>query len=207
MTVLRDIPAIDVVAEWDTTQYSPRLLRDHRPRVLLMDVDGFDIADMLARQVVRQTAEHAVKVLALSAHLAPDTAMKVLRGGAEGFLHKDTPVHRLVDAIRVVDRGGAALDPLVAGELVTALRYSAPSEVAVGPGNEVKLTPRQLQILGMIGHGLANVEIADRLKLGRPTVKSHISSLLRALDLRDRTQLAVYACVHGFRAYAALPVN
>ncbi|MFD4261705.1 LuxR C-terminal-related transcriptional regulator [Streptomyces sp. NPDC058534] len=207
MTVLRDIPGIDVVAEWDTTRYSPRLLQDHRPRVLLMDVDGFDIADMLARQVVRQTAEHAVKVLALSAHLAPDTAMKVLRGGAEGFLHKDTPVQGLVDAIRVVDRGGAALDPLVAGELVTALRYSAPSEAAVGPDNEVKLTPRQLQILGMIGHGLANVEIADRLKLGRPTVKSHISSLLRALDLRDRTQLAVYACVHGFRSYAALPVN
>ncbi|MGW0771475.1 LuxR C-terminal-related transcriptional regulator [Streptomyces sp. NPDC002676] len=207
MTVLRGIPGMDVVVEFDTASYSPRLLLDQRPRVLLMDLDGFDIEDLLARRVVSRTAEQAVKVLALSTSLDPDLAMKVLRGGAEGFLHKDTPVRGLVDAIRAVDQGGAALDPQVAGELVSALRYSGPSEVQAGPGSGVKLTPRQRQILGLIGHGLTNVEIADQLQLGRPTVKTHISSLLRALDLRDRTQLAVYACTHGFRTYATLPLN
>ncbi|MYS71300.1 hypothetical protein GTY88_12835 [Streptomyces sp. SID5926] len=206
-TVLREAPGIDVVAEFDTAGYSPRLLRGQRLRVLLMDLDGFDIEDLLAGQVVNRTAEQAVKVLALSASLDPDTAIKVLRGGAEGFLHKDTPVQGLVDAIRAVDRGGAALDPQVAGELITALRYSGPTEAEAVPGRGVKLTPRQRQILGLIGYGLTNVEIADQLQLGRPTVKSHISSLLRALDLRDRTQLAVYACTHGFRAHAALPVS
>ncbi|WP_328722940.1 response regulator transcription factor [Streptomyces sp. NBC_00247] len=202
-TVLRDITGIAVVAELDTDHYSPRWLGDQRPRVLLMDVDGFDIEDMLARQLMNRTAEHEVKVLALSANLDLETAMKVLHGGAAGFLHKDTPVQRLVDAIRAVDRGGAALDPQVAGGLIAALRHSGSPEVPVRPGSEVKLTPRQRQILGLIGHGLANVEIARQLQLGRPTVKSHISSLLRALDLRDRTQLAVYACVHGFRATVA----
>jgi DNA-binding NarL/FixJ family response regulator len=206
MTVLHGIQGIDVVVEFDTASYSPRLLRDHRARVLLMDLDSFDIEDVLARQVVSRTAEQEVKVLALSANLDPGTAIKVLLGGAQGFLHKDTPVQGLVDAIRAVDRGGVALDPWVAGELVTALRYSGPSEVP-GPGDGVKLTPRQRQILGLIGHGLTNVEIADQLQLGRPTVKTHISSLLRALDLRDRTQLAVYACMHGFRAHAAMPMN
>ena len=207
MAVLRGIPGIDVVVEFDTASYNPRLLRDHRPRVLLMDLDSFDIEDLLARQVVSRTAEQAVKVVALSATLDPDTAIKVLRGGADGFLHKDTPVQGLVDAIRAVDRGGVAVDPQVASELVTALRYSGPSQVPVGLGNGVKLTPRQRQILGLIGHGLTNVEIADQLQLGRPTVKTHISSLLRALDLRDRTQLAVYACTHGFRAHAAMPLS
>ncbi|MFD7061157.1 LuxR C-terminal-related transcriptional regulator [Streptomyces sp. NPDC059906] len=207
IAVLRDVPGIDVVAELDTVHYSPRFLRERRPRVLLMDVDGFDMEDMLARQVVNRTAEHAVKVLALSANLSPGNAMKVLRGGAEGFLHKDTPVQGLVEAIRAVDGGGAALDPQVAGQLVTVLRCGGPSEVLVGPDDEVKLTPRQRQILGLIGHGLANVEIADQLQLGRPTVKSHISSLLRVLNLRDRTQLAVYACVHGFRSHAVPSVN
>ncbi len=206
-TVLRDVPGIDVVVEFDTAGYSPRLLRGHRLRVLLMDLDGFDIDDLLAGHVLNQTAEQAVKVLALSASLDPGTAIKVLRGGAEGFLHKDTPVQGLVDAIRAVDQGGAALNPQVAGELVATLRHSGPSEASAGPGSGVKLTPRQRQILGLIGHGLANVEIADRLKLGRPTVKSHVSSLLRALDLRDRTQLAVYACIHGFRVHAAMQVN
>ncbi|WUH95603.1 response regulator transcription factor [Streptomyces sp. NBC_00433] len=170
-----------------------------------MDLDSFDIEDLLSRQLVSRTAEESVKVLALSANLDPGTALKVLLGGAQGFLHKDTPVQGLVDAIRAVDRGGVALDPQVASELVTALRFSGPSGVPSGPGNGVKLTPRQRQILGLIGHGLTNVEIADQLQLGRPTVKTHISSLLRTLDLRDRTQLAVYACTHGFRAHAAVP--
>jgi DNA-binding NarL/FixJ family response regulator len=205
MTVLRGIPGIHVVLEFDTASYSPKLLSDHQARVLLMDLDSFDIEDLLARQLVSRTAEQAVKVLALSASLDPGTAIKVLLGGAQGFLHKDTAVQGLVEAIRAVDRGGVALDPQVASELVTALRYSGPSEVPAGPGDAVKLTPRQRQILGLIGHGLTNVEIADQLQLGRPTVKTHISSLLRALDLRDRTQLAVYACMHGFRTHAALP--
>ncbi|MFI0901309.1 LuxR C-terminal-related transcriptional regulator [Streptomyces sp. NPDC020983] len=205
MAVLCGIPGIDVVVEFDTESYSPRLLRDHRPRVLLMDLDGFDTEDLLSRHLVSQTDQMGVKVLALSASLDAGTAIKVLLGGAQGFLHKDTPVQVLVDAIRAVDRGGVALDPQVAGELVSTLRYNVPNETPAGPGDTVKLTPRQRQILGLIGHGLTNVEIADQLQLGRPTVKTHISSLLRALDLRDRTQLAVYACTHGFRAHAAVP--
>lgn len=205
MTVLRGIPGIDVVVEFDTASYNPVLLRERRPRVLLMDLDSFDVEDLLSGQLLSRTAEESVKVLALSASLDPGTALKVLLGGAQGFLHKDTPVQGLVDAIRAVDRGGVALDPQVAGELVTALRFSGPSGVPAVPGNGVKLTPRQRQILGLIGHGLTNVEIADQLQLGRPTVKTHISSLLRTLDLRDRTQLAVYACTHGFRAHAAVP--
>jgi DNA-binding NarL/FixJ family response regulator len=205
MTVLRGVPGIDVVVEFDTESYSPRLLRDHRPRVLLMDLDGFDIEDLLTRQLVSQTDGLGVRVLALSASLDAGTAIKVLLGGAQGFLHKDTPVQVLVDAIRAVDRGGVALDPQVAGELVSTLRYNVPGGAPASPGDTVKLTPRQRQILGLIGHGLTNVEIADQLQLGRPTVKTHISSLLRALDLRDRTQLAVYACTHGFRAHAAVP--
>ncbi|WP_159011931.1 LuxR C-terminal-related transcriptional regulator [Streptomyces sp. NRRL F-5123] len=204
MAVLCGVPGIDVVVEFDTESYSPRLLRDHRPRVLLMDLDGFDVEHLLARQLVSQTDGLGVKVLALSASLDAGTAIKVLLGGAQGFLHKDTPVQVLVDAIRAVDRGGVALDPQVAGELVSTLRYNVPNETPAGPGETVKLTPRQRQILGLIGHGLTNVEIADQLQLGRPTVKTHISSLLRALDLRDRTQLAVYACTHGFRTHAAV---
>ena len=67
------------------------------------------------------------------------------------------------------------------------------------PVEGLNLTRRQRQILGMVGLGLTNAEIADRLRLSRPTVKSHISSLLRAVDVRDRTQLAIFACRHGFR--------
>jgi DNA-binding NarL/FixJ family response regulator len=201
MTVLRAIPGLDVVAEFDSAGYNPRLLREHRPRVLLMDLDGFDVGDLLARQVVGGISELAVQVIALSSDRDSGTAIEVLRGGAQGFLHKDTPVQSLVDAIRAVDRGGVALDPHVARDLVTTLRYgvrAAPEPVAQDVGR-VKLTPRQRQILGLVGLGLTNIEIADRLRLSRPTVKTHISSLLRVLELRDRTQLAVFACTHGFR--------
>ncbi|MFC0041801.1 LuxR C-terminal-related transcriptional regulator [Actinomadura rayongensis] len=201
MTVLRAIPGLDVVAEFDCAGYSPRVLREHRPRVLLMDLDGFDVGDLLARQIVGSTSELAVQVIALSSDRDSGAAIEVLRGGAQGFLHKDTPVQSLVEAIRAVDRGGVALDPHVARDLVTTLRYgvrAAPEPVAPDVGR-VKLTPRQRQILGLVGLGLTNIEIADRLRLSRPTVKTHISSLLRVLELRDRTQLAVFACTHGFR--------
>lgn len=201
MTVLRGIPGLDVVGEFDSVGYSPRSLRDPRPRVLLMDLDGFDIEDLLARQVISGTSEMAVNVIALSSYRDSETAIAVLREGAQGFLHKDTPVPRLVDGIRAVDRGGVALDPHVARDLVTTLRYGVSSETPAGQVDRVKLTPRQRQILGLVGLGLTNIEIADRLRLGRPTVKTHISSLLRVLDLRDRTQLAVFACTHGIRAH------
>jgi DNA-binding NarL/FixJ family response regulator len=200
MTVLRAVPGLDVVAEFDSAGYSPRLLRRHRPRVLLMDLDGFDVDDLLARQVVGGTSAMAVNVIALSSQLDSETAIEVLRRGAQGFLHKDTPVPSLVDAIHAVDRGGVALDPDVAKDLVTTLRHGARSATPATPAERVKLTPRQRQILGLVGLGLTNIEIADRLRLGRPTVKTHISSLLRVLDLRDRTQLAVFACTHGMTA-------
>lgn len=201
MTVLRAVSGLDVVAEFDSAGYSPDLLREHRPRVLLMDLDGFDTEDLLARNVAGGTLEMSVNVIALSSDLDSETAIALLRGGAQGFLHKDTPVPSLVDAIRAVDRGGVALDPHIARDLVSALRYGVPSEAPVERVNRVKLTPRQRQILGLIGLGLTNIEIADRLRLGRPTVKTHISSLLRVLDLRDRTQLAVFACTHGIKAH------
>jgi DNA-binding NarL/FixJ family response regulator len=195
--VLRAAPGLDVVMELDSTGYAPRLLRRCRPRVLLMDLDGVDVGDLLARHVVDATSQLGVHMIALSSYLEPQTTMEVLRGGARGFLHKDTPVPGLVDAVRAVDRGGVALDPHVARDLVTTLLRGVPPEPPPTLVGRVKLTRRQRQILGLVGLGLTNAEMADRLRLGRPTVKSHISSLLRVLDLRDRTQLAVFACTHG----------
>lgn len=200
MTVLRAVPGLDVVAEFDSAGYGPHLLHRRRPRVLLMDLDGFDIEDLIARQVVRGTSAMAVNIIALFSHRDSEMAIEVLRRGAQGFLPKDTPVPSLVDAIHAVDRGGVALDPDVAKDLVTTLRHGTGSTTPATPADRVKLTPRQRQILGLVGLGLTNIEIADRLRLGRPTVKTHISSLLRVLDLRDRTQLAVFACTHGITA-------
>jgi DNA-binding NarL/FixJ family response regulator len=197
LAVLRAAPGLAVVGELDSAGYSPRLLPEHRPHVLLLDLAGFEPGDPLARRAVGGTAASAVDVIALFSGCDPGSALELLRDGAKGLLHRDTPVPRLVEAIRAVGRGGVALDPQVARELVAALR----TDVLPGPPaarvDRLKLTPRQRQILGLVGLGLANAEIADQLRLGRPTVKTHVSSLLRVLDLRDRTQLAVFACTRG----------
>jgi DNA-binding NarL/FixJ family response regulator len=203
VTVLRAVPGLDVAAEFDGAGYGPRLLDSHRLRVLLVDLDGFGAEDLLARQLAVGAARHEarpVNAIALSSDLDSGTAMDLLRAGVQGFLHRDTPVPSLVEAIHAVDRGGVALDPRVARDLVSALRHGAPETPAEGEDG-VRLTPRQHQILGLVGLGLTNVEIAERLRLGRPTVKTHISSLLRVLGLRDRTQLAVFACTHGITAH------
>ncbi|MEU4240827.1 response regulator transcription factor [Actinoplanes sp. NPDC026619] len=198
-TVLQAVPDLDVVVEFDSSGYRPRLLHDYRPRVLLIDLEGLDVENLLIRRVVPETARLAIKVIALSSDRHFDSAMRMLQSGAQAFLHRDTPVPRLIEAIRAVDDGGVVLDPHIARDVLRSMRTGGL------PDTSVRLTRRQRQILGLLGLGLTNIEIADRLRLGRPTVKTHVSSLLRALDLRDRTQLAVFACTHDLRAHDGEP--
>jgi DNA-binding NarL/FixJ family response regulator len=197
--VLQAVPDLDVVVEFDSSGYHSRLLHAYRPRVLLIDLEGLDVEELLVRRVVPETSRLAINVVALSSDRHFGAAMRMLRSGAQAFLHRDTPVPRLVEAIRAVDQGGVALDPHIARDVVRTLRNGGL------PDTSVKLTRRQRQILGLLGLGLTNIEIADRLRLGRPTVKTHVSSLLRALDLRDRTQLAVFACTHDLRGLDGQP--
>ena len=119
-----------------------------------------------------------------------------MRAGAAGFLLKDAPRERLVDAIRVVHDGDALLSPSITRRLIED--FAARSDPIESPAAVLaELTPREREVLVLVAHGLSNAEIAAQLVVTEATVKSHVGAILLKLGLRDRVQAVVFADEHG----------
>jgi len=163
-----------------------------RPDVVLMDVrmprmDGVEATAAIAR-------EGLARVLVLTTFDLDEYVFGALRAGAAGFLLKDAPRERLLEAIRVVHGGEALLSPSVTRRLIEA--YAARGEPRPAAGLE-ELTPREREVLALVARGLSNAEIAGALVVSEKTVKSHVGSVLMKLGVRDRVQAVVFAYEHG----------
>ena len=173
------------------------LERQLRPDVILMDVrmptlDGVEATRRLA------AAGSPARVLILTTFDLDEYVYEALRAGASGFLLKDTQPAQLVDAIRVIAAGEALLAPTVTRRLLDHFADTLPSGQPKPPPAELaRLTERELEILRLLAGGLSNAELAELLFLSETTVKTHISSVLRKLDLRDRVQAVVLAYEAG----------
>ncbi|MER5789568.1 response regulator transcription factor [Streptomyces sp. NPDC001980] len=156
------------------------------PDVVLMDLrmPGTDGATATAR--IRQ--EHpGVRVLVLTTYEGDADILPAIEAGATGYLLKDTPIGTLTDAIRAAARGETVLAPPVAARLVT--RMQAPA------GNQ--LTPREVQVLGLVARGLSNGEIGRQLYIGEATVKTHLLRTFAKLGVNDRTAAVTLALSRG----------
>lgn len=126
-----------------------------------------------------------------------DHVYAALRAGASGFLLKDAPAEQLIEAVRVVARGGALLAPSVTRRLIEEVA----KRPLVDPHTSVRgfgeLTDRELDVMKLVARGLSNAEIAETLFLGEATVKTHVGRILAKLDLRDRVQVVVVAYESG----------
>ena len=131
------------------------------------------------------------RVLVLTSFGADDQVLPAVRAGAAGYLMKDVAPADLEAAVRTVHRGGVVLDPQVAATVM--------DEVGRGPGGPAvaDLTPREREVLALLGQGLSNRELAAALFVSEKTVKTHVSSILSKLRLADRTQAALFAVHHG----------
>jgi DNA-binding NarL/FixJ family response regulator len=137
-----------------------------------------------------------VRVLMLTTFDLDEYVFGALRAGAAGFLLKDASRERLVEAIRVIHAGEALLSPSITRRLIENLaRRTDPLE----PPERIlaALTPREREALALVARGLSNIEIAQHLVVTEATVKSHVSSVLAKLGLRDRVQAVVFAYEHG----------
>ncbi|GLY17539.1 putative two-component system response regulator LuxR [Kineosporia sp. NBRC 101677] len=191
--ILRPRYGFEIVAELGDGTSVVAAVGEHQPDVVVMDVRMPGVSGVEATRRVR--AVDGPPVLVLTTFEDDEVLAGALRAGAAGFLLKGVPATDLQRAVKTVAEGGAWLDPAVTGRVLNAYRDGAPA-VEAGPALEV-LTPREREVLTLIGEGLTNAEIAARFVLGEGTVKSHVGRIFSKLDLRDRAGAVVLAFDHG----------
>ena len=193
--ILAAQPDIEVVGEAGNGRQAIDLANRLAPDVVLMDVrmpvlDGLEATRRLVE--IGTTA----RILILTTFDLDEYVYAAIRAGASGFLLKDVHPPQLVDAIRVVARGEALLAPAVTKRLLERFAETLPEPEERAPALAT-LTERERDVLTLVAAGLSNAEIAGRLFLSETTVKTHVSSLLRKLSLRDRVQAVVLAYETG----------
>ena len=186
-----------VVGEAEDGGQVVALTAELQPDVVLMDiqmpvVDGLEAT----RRIGALDAGARARVLVLTTFERDDYLFEALRGGASGFLLKNCPPEELVRAVRVVAGGEALLAPSATRRIIAD--YLARSAVAGARGSGPDhLTDRELDVLRRLASGRSNAELARDLYVSEGTVKTHVSSILAKLGLRDRVQAVVYAYDHG----------
>lgn len=162
------------------------------PDVVVMDVRMRHVDGATATEAVREAG--GPPVLVLTTFDDDETVAAALGAGAAGFLLKDAPGEEILRAVRLVADGDSWLDPRVAGRVLEAFRASRPQPAE--PDGFALLTPRELDVLRIVGRGATNQEIAHELHVSEATVKTHLGHLLAKLDLRDRAAAIVFAHDH-----------
>jgi DNA-binding NarL/FixJ family response regulator len=196
------LPDVEVVGTAADGEEALTLAGELRPDVILMDlrmprVDGVEATRRL------RASHPEIKVVVLTTYADDRSVIDALRAGALGYLTKDAGADEIRQALQRVASGQASLDPAVQMHLVEAIATtataattdatSAPAASQLPDG----LTPREVEVLGLIGAGLSNTEIAAQLFVSEATVKSHVNHMLPKIGARDRAQAVGYAYRHG----------
>jgi DNA-binding NarL/FixJ family response regulator len=192
--ILRARFGFEIVGELESGAGVVEAVAELEPDVVVMDVRMPGVDGVTATRLLRE-ADAATPVLVLTTFEDEEILAGALRAGAAGFLLKGVPAEDLQRAVRGVAGGESWLDPAVTGRVLSAYR-EGPAPMLPGPEADL-LTPREREVLALIGQGLSNTEIATRLTLGEGTVKTHIGHIFTKLDLRDRAAAVVFAFDHG----------
>jgi DNA-binding NarL/FixJ family response regulator len=188
-------PDLEVVGEADSGAEAVRLAEQMLPDVILMDlrmpgVDGITATTRIL------AARPAVRVVVLTTFDDDDHLYPALAAGACGFLVKDAAPEDLLDGVRRAAAGDSPFSPAVLRRLVASAVHSR-SAPAFSTRPDFGLTPRETEVLALVGEGMSNGEIAERLHLGVTTVKTHIASLMTKTGTPNRVRLAVLAVQSG----------
>ena len=192
------LPDVEVVGTAANGEEALAMAGELAPDVVLMDlrmpkVDGVEATRRL------RASHPEIKVVVLTTYADDRSVIDALRAGALGYLTKDAGADEIREALQRVANGQAAVDPAVQMHLIEAIATTA--DPAPGPPSVTSppdgLTPREAEVLGLIGAGLSNAEIATPLFVSEATVKSHVNHLLPKIGARDRAQAVGYAYRHG----------
>jgi DNA-binding NarL/FixJ family response regulator len=196
------LPDVEVVGTAANGEEALALADELRPDVILMDlrmprVDGVEATRRL------RASHPEIKVVVLTTYADDRSVIDALRAGALGYLTKDAGGDEIRQALQRVTNGQASLDPAVQMHLVEAIATAATTDATSAPlappASQLPdgLTPREAEVLALIGAGLSNAEIATQLFVSEATVKSHVNHLFPKIGARDRAQAVGYAYRHG----------
>jgi DNA-binding NarL/FixJ family response regulator len=188
---------LEVVGEAANGRQAIDSVRRLKPDVVLMDIRMPELDGIAAtREIAGDDGDALARVLILTTFDLDEYVYDALGAGASGFLLKDAPPEQLIAGIRVVAAGEALLAPAITRRLIEDFSRARPARSETPPGLD-ELTPRELEVLGLLARGLSNAEIAESLIVGETTVKTHVARVLMKLGLRDRVQAVVLAYESG----------
>ena len=185
-------PDLEIVGEAENGEMAINLIEQLQPNVVLMDI-RMPIMDGVAatREILKRFRD--IKILVLTTFDDDEYVKAALQNGAMGYLLKDTPSEELAVAIRAVDKGYTQLGPGIVKKLLTQFPSLESTQSPPIPPSLAELTPREKEVLRLIAQGASNREIAKQLYISEGTVKNHVTNMLNRLNLRDRTQAAIFA--------------
>ncbi len=181
---------IEVVAEAGDGVEAVRLAGVHNPEVVLMDINMPGMNGVEATRAIKAQFPR-IAVLVLTIHEDREYLLEVIKAGAAGYVLKDIEPDRLIEAIKLVQAGESVVSPGLTVKLIAELNTGRTHEAH--PASDNPLSAREQEVLELMAEGIGNREIAERLFVSEKTVKNHVTSIFRKLDVSDRTQAVVQA--------------
>lgn len=192
--ILSHQEGIEVVGEAKSGIEAVRIARELRPDVILMDIRMQGMDGIQCTGIIKQNIP-STKVIILTTFDDEEYIYESLKNGADGFLLKGIKTQELVRAIKTIYNGGAFIEPKIAHKVLHLFKKLAQSNFTTKIDDEEieGLSNNELRIIQLIGRGLSNKEITKAMSFSEGTIRNYISTILKKLDLRDRTQIAIFA--------------